>query len=101
MIKSFSNTLTEKIFLGEELNKKERKAIGSLKLDKAAVRLAELDKANEKTLLLAASLHYHNLSGTERYSIDADSRRSKWRITFRWENDLKTDLELVQIEDTH
>jgi hypothetical protein len=32
----------------------------------------------------AVVLHYHKLHGTKRYSIDANARASKWRITFTW-----------------
>jgi len=42
-----------------------------------------------------------NLKGTNRYSIDADSRKSLWRITFEWEDDEMKDVLLVKIEDTH
>ena len=34
----------------------------------------------------AVVLHYHKLHGTKRYSIDANARASKWRITFTWAN---------------
>jgi len=37
----------------------------------------------------------------KRHSIDANSRRSKWRITFAWKNEQLSDVELVKIEDTH
>ncbi len=101
VIKSFGDTLTEKIFSGEKLTKKERKQIGALKVEKAETRLDQLDTAEEKDLLLAPHLHYHNLKGTNRYSIDADSRKSPWRITFEWEDDEMKDVLLVEIEDTH
>jgi plasmid maintenance system killer protein len=45
--------------------------------------------------------HYHRLSGSVRFSIDADARNSPWRITFQWENEEMTDVELVKVEDTH
>ncbi|MDB4265181.1 type II toxin-antitoxin system RelE/ParE family toxin [bacterium] len=101
MIKSFSDQLTEKLFLGETLTKKERKTIGSLNQEKAFERLALIDIADEKQLLLAPAVHYHALRGTKRFSIDADSRNSKWRFTFTWENDEKSDVQLVKLEDTH
>lgn len=101
MIKSFGDKLTEKIFSGEKLTKKERKQFGSLKLEKAVTRMDQLDSAEEKDLLLAPHLHYHHLKGTSRYSIDADSRKSPWRITFEWEGDEMTNVLLVKIEDTH
>jgi len=47
MIKSFSGTLTRKVFLSEVLTKKERKSLGSLNLKKAVERLALLDVSNE------------------------------------------------------
>lgn len=47
------------------------------------------------------ALHYHKLHGEGRYSIDANSRNTKWRITFAWANEELTDVELVEIEDTH
>ena len=70
-------------------------------LKKAYERLNTLDEADEKFLLLSPQLHYHRLQGTGRFSIDADSRRSPWRITFAWENDELKNVELVRIEDTH
>ena len=101
MIKSFSSPLAERIFYGDSLTKKERKAVGSLNISKAADRLRQLHTADEKALLTALYLHYHKLHGTARYSIDADSRRSPWRITFCWENEDMKNVELVEIEDTH
>jgi plasmid maintenance system killer protein len=70
-------------------------------VDKAQERLAILNQANEGDLLNLYFLHYHKLRGTGRYSIDANARNSKWRITFAWTNDELTDVELVEIEDTH
>ena len=55
----------------------------------------------EKDLLTLHSLHYHKLHGTGRNSIDANSRNSKWRITFAWADQALTDVSLVKIEDTH
>ena len=101
MIKSFDTTLTEKVFNGEVLMKKERKASSDLNLAKAQEALKVLDKATEKQLLTTPSLAYHSLSGINRYSIDANGRKSKWRITFKWVDGEKTDVELVKIEDTH
>lgn len=101
MIKSFSDTLTRKVLLSELLTKKECKILGSLNLKKAVERLALLDVSNEKNLLLSPALHYHHLKGSTRYSIDADSRKSPWRITFCWEEEEMTNVELLTIEDTH
>jgi len=101
VIKSFRDELTAKIFSGTKLTKKERKQIGALKVEKAETRLDLLDSADEKDLLHAPHLFYHNLKGTNRYSIDADSRKSPWRITFEWEDDEMKDVLLVKIEDTH
>lgn len=39
--------------------------------------------------------------GTRRYSIDANSRNAKLRITFAWANDELTDVKRVEIQDTH
>jgi plasmid maintenance system killer protein len=101
VIKSFADKTTEKLFLGKGLTKKERKTLGALNIAKATERLDLLKAADEKALLTAPFLHYHKLQGTSRYSIDADSRKSKWRITFAWENEELKDVELVKIEDTH
>ena len=101
VIKSFADTLTEKLFLGSELSRKELNKLGSLNPVKAFERLAILNEADEKTLMLLPALHYHKLKGTSKYSIDADSRKSPWRITFQWENAELKDIELVRIEDTH
>ena len=101
MITSFADSATETLFLGGELRRKDRNAFGSLNPVKAFERLAILHQADEKTLLLMPALHYHKLKGTSRHSIDADSRKSPWRITFKWENSEMKDVTLVKIEDTH
>ena len=101
VIRSFADTATEKIFLGEALSRKESNKFGTLNTIKAFERLAILNEADEKSLLLIPALHYHKLKGTSKYSIDADSRNSPWRITFQWENAEMKNVELVRIEDTH
>jgi plasmid maintenance system killer protein len=101
VIRSFSNKLTEKIFRAEPLDRKEAKAIGDLRIEKAQERLLILNQATERDLLSLKSLHYHKLHGTDRYSIDANSRSSKWRITFSWLDEKLADVQLVKIEDTH
>ncbi len=77
------------------------KQLGDLRLDKAQERLLILHHSTEKELLPLRSLHYHKLQGTDRYSIDANSRNSKWRITFSWIDNALTDVCLVKFEDTH
>lgn len=101
MIRSFADTTTETIFLGRSLSRKESRKLGSLDTAKAHERLAMLHEADERALLLLPFLHYHRLKGGRRYSIDADSRNSPWRITFEWENAEMKDVQLVKIEDTH
>ena len=101
MIASFADSATEKIYLGESLTRKESTKLGDLDVDKAQERLAVLNQASERDLLALPVLHYHALRGTKRYSIDANSRRSKWRITFAWKDENLCDVELVKIEDTH
>ena len=101
MIKSFADALTEKVFLGSEVSRKDLNKLGSLNPIKAFERLAILNEADEKNLRLIPALHYHKLKGTSKYSIDADSRNSAWRITFQWENAEMRNVELVKIQDTH
>jgi plasmid maintenance system killer protein len=101
MIKSFANTITEKLFNGLELTKKEARQLRDLRIDKAQERLLILHHSTERDLLTLQSLHYHKLHGSGRYSIDANSRASKWRITFEWANQELNDVSLVKIEDTH
>lgn len=101
MILSFADPLTKKVFLGETLTRKEIKLLGDLRLDKTQERLVILHHATEKDLLSLHSLHYHKLHGSGRYSIDANSRASKWRITFTWADAELADVSLVKIEDTH
>ena len=101
VIRSFADEAAQKIFRGEKLTRKEQKRLGGLRVGKAQERLAILNQASEKDLLTLQSLHYHKLHGEGRYSIDANSRNSKWRITFAWANDELTDVELVKIQDTH
>jgi plasmid maintenance system killer protein len=98
---SFADPLTEKIFRGDDLTKKEAKQLGDIRIDKAQERLLILHHSAEKDLMTLHSLHYHKLHGTGRYSIDANSRVSKWRITFAWADQELTDVSLVKIEDTH
>lgn len=100
MIRSFSSKATEKIFGNEKLSRKEIQAFGQLDFQKAYDRLQILHFATERDLLASASLKYHRL-GKGRYSIDADSRRSPWRITFEWDDDELANVKLVKIEDTH
>lgn len=101
VIRSFADAVTEKLFLGETLSRKESNKLGSLDLTRAFERLSILNEADEKSLLLLPALHYHKLKGTTKYSIDADSRKSPWRITFQWEDSEMKNVELVRIEDTH
>lgn len=101
MIESFANETTCKLFRGEQLSRKEAKGMGDLNIIRAFERLAILNRSDEKSLLLTPFLHYHRLKGTSLYSIDAESRKSKWRITFAWDNEEKTDVRLVKIENTH
>ena len=101
MIRSFADPVTGKIFRGEKLTRKEERRLGGLRVDKAQERLAVLNQATERDLLTLQALHYRKLHGEGRYSIDANSRNSKWRITFTWANEELTDMELVEIEDTH
>lgn len=101
MIKSFADPTTETIFLGDQPSRSEIRKLGGLNISKAFERLTLLDAADEKRLLLSPSLHYHKLKGAARYSIDADSRKSPWRITFQWENEEMKNVQLVKIEDTH
>lgn len=101
MIISFADSVTEKVFLGEDLSRQEAKKLGELNLDKAQERLAVLNQASERNLMTLPFLNCHALRGSSRYSIDANSRRSKWRITFAWEDEEHVDVQLVCIEDTH
>jgi plasmid maintenance system killer protein len=101
MIRSFADPLTEKIFRGDALTKKEARRLGDIRIEKAQERLLILHHSAEKDLLTLHSLHYHKLHGTSRYSIDANSRASQWRITFAWADQELTDVSLVTIEDTH
>lgn len=101
VIQSFADATTEKLFFGEELSRKEMNRMGKLNTVKAYERLAILNEAEEKALQLIPFLHYHKLKGSARYSIDADSRKSPWRITFQWENSQMKNVQLVRIEDTH
>lgn len=101
VIKSFANPQTEKIFHGSELSRKDSRQLGDLRVDKAQERLLILHHSTEKDLLSLHSLHYHKLHGSGRYSIDANSRSSKWRITFEWVGQEFADVSLVKIEDTH
>lgn len=101
MIKGFADTTTRKLFLGEDLSKKESNRLGTINPVRVFERLAILNESDEKSLLLVPALHYHHLKGTSKFSIDADSRKSPWRITFQWENSEMKHVELVRIEDTH
>jgi plasmid maintenance system killer protein len=101
VIQSFADTLTEKLFLGAEMSRRELNKLGTLNPVKAFERLAILNESDEKALRLIPALHYHKLKGSTKYAIDADSRKSPWRITFQWENAEMRNVGLVKIEDTH
>ena len=101
VIESFADPLTEKIFRGDDLTRKETRQMGDLRIDKAQERLLILHHSAETDHLNLHSLQYHKLHGTGRYSIDANSRSSKWRITFAWADQALTDVSFVKIEDTH
>ena len=101
MIQSFADPLTEKIFRGDDLTRKETRQMGDLRIDKAQERLLILHHSAETDLLNLHSLQYHKLHGTGTYSIDANSRSSKWRITFAWADQALTDVSFYKIEDTH
>jgi hypothetical protein len=81
VIESFRDTTIEKLFLGQELSRKESNKLGCLNRTRVFERLAILDGANEKSLLLIPGLHDHKLKGTRKYSIDADFRKSPSPIT--------------------
>ncbi len=66
-----------KSFHGEELDRKEARRFGGLRVEKAQERLLVLEHATEKDLMALHSLHYHKLHGSGKYSIDANSRNSK------------------------
>ena len=100
MIKSFSDKITKKIFNAEKLTRKEINKLGSLNFSKTYARLMILNHSSEKELMSIPSFKYHGIS-KGKYSIDADARNSKWRITFQWDNEELTDVKLVKIEDTH
>jgi plasmid maintenance system killer protein len=89
------------LFRGEALTRKEVKKFGQLNFGKARTRLITLDEATEKRLILLKNLYYHSLAGTKHYSIDADSRKSPWRITFTWSDEGMENVEMVKIENTH
>lgn len=101
MIKSFSCEITEKLFNGEALKRKEANKLGSCDLRKARERLEALNTATEKDLRMLVSFHYHRIGGTEYFSIDT-KRNSNWRILFQWSNDEMSDVKLVRITpETH
>jgi plasmid maintenance system killer protein len=103
MIQSFACPITEGIANGEEPTRCEIKKFGGLDIAKTAARLDILNTVTEKRLLTSPALSYHKLHGTDpiRYSIDANSRKSKWRITFQWTNEERTSVAQLKIEDTH
>lgn len=103
MIKSFASEVTEKVFFGKPLTSKERRAFGDLNIEKAQVVLVTLDELSESDLLKPefARYRYHALRGTSQYSIDVNGRKSRWRVTFEWEDERHVNVELVKIEDTH
>ena len=74
--------------LSKVRNSAEKKPtkLGTFNPVKAFELLAILNEADEKSPLLNPALHYHKFQGASKYSIDADSRKSPWRITFQWEN---------------
>ena len=67
VIVGYADSVTEKIFAGEDLSRKESRRLGGLDVDKAQERLAILNQASERDLLTLTVLHYHALRGTKRY----------------------------------
>lgn len=51
MIKSFADAITEKIFRGDDLTKKEARQLDDIRIDKAQERLLILHHSAEKDLL--------------------------------------------------
>lgn len=101
MIKSFSCHVTEKLFKGEALRRKEANTLGNCDLRKAKERLEALNTATEQDLKMLISFHYHRIGSTEYYSIDT-KRNSAWRILFQWDDDEMTDVKLVRLtKETH
>ena len=106
MITDFACFTTEKIFKNEDytLTKSERKKIGSIDIFKCHNRLIILNEiATEDELLLPFNsfLFYHNLKGTEDHTIDACSRKNKWRISFQWVSKKEGETKKVKLADTH
>jgi len=101
MIKSFSCKITEKLFNGEALRRKEINELGSCDLERVIIVLTRLNQMNEHDLITAISYHYHKIQGGNFYSIDT-KRNSKWRILFQWDNEELTDVKLVRLTtETH
>lgn len=106
MIRSFQCQTTESIFNQKSylLNKKERKRFGDLDTSKAHDRLRILNAIrSESELLLPINkyLYYHAHSGSDTSTIDANKRRSKWRICFEWHSKELGDTMNVSITDPH
>jgi len=100
VIKSFQCKITEKLWHGEPLKRKDINKFGNLNWECALETLETLNSANEKNLLTFQSLSYHSLHDG-RYSVDVKAR-GNWRIIFNWDNEEKTDVCLVRISDeTH
>jgi hypothetical protein len=51
VIKSLADAITEKIFRGDDLTKKEARQLGDIRIDKAQERLLILQHSAEKDLL--------------------------------------------------
>ena len=101
MILDFSCKITEKLFNGEALRRKEINSLGDCDLKKARQRLETLNLSTEQSLKSLISFKYHRLSGSDYYSIDT-KRNSSWRIVFQWKNDEMIDVKLVRLtSETH
>ena len=101
MIRSFSCGITEKVFKGETLKRKEVNTLGDCNLQKARERLEALNIATENDLRILTSFHYHRIRGTDYFSIDT-KRNSAWRILFQWDDDEMKDVKLVKLTtETH
>lgn len=100
MIKSVAGPFTEKSFRGEDPTGKEAGSFGDLRPDNARERLLILHQSAENDRLTLHSLHYRKPHRTGRNCIDANSRVSKWRLTFARAEQELTDVSLVTIEDT-
>jgi proteic killer suppression protein len=99
MIKSFGNALTEALFNGDKLSKKQAKLFPSLLIKKACLQLDLTNQAERlEDFYFPPSNHFEALVGDLKGFYSIRINRGPWRVIFKWD---EGHAEEVAIVDYH